>query len=106
MRQMIQNGKSKETRWARSKYYRNIFLVMALLVVVTVASVFGNSNAVTDDYAYGNDFDTELYFGMTILRGWPIGSILPLAPELTGYSFSHWASTPNGEAFDFSTPIL
>jgi len=75
---------------------------MMLLVIVSVAIVLGGNNAVEDDFG----FDTELYFGMTILRGWPIESILPLEPELTGYSFSHWSSTPNGRAFDFSTPIL
>ncbi|MCL2404979.1 MAG: prealbumin-like fold domain-containing protein [Defluviitaleaceae bacterium] len=105
---MYTNVRRAKSRWARTKYIRNILIVMVFLAVITVAGVFGSNNTATDDHAFDKElgFDTELYFGMTILRGWPIRSILPLNPELTGYSFSHWSSTPDGGAFDFSTPIL
>ena len=47
-------------RWARSKYYRNIFLVIALLAVVSVASVLGNYSVATDDYGYGYDYSGHI----------------------------------------------
>jgi len=66
----------------------------------------GSSYYYENGYDDGYNFDTELYFGMTILSGWPIESILPLVPELTGYIFTHWSDTPDGGPFDFSTPIV
>ena len=29
----------------------------------------------------------------------------PTAPEMDGYTFKHWSTTENGEAYDFNTPV-
>jgi len=74
--------------------------VLALVLVIIIASavVFAfNDNYIGDDQ--------NLYAVITVNRGQPIGDVLPVAPEIIGYRFSHWSLSPDGVPFDFEQYI-
>ena len=103
MKQCVSSKRPQKGRplLKRPRFLLGFFAAFVLILLIVVTAVIG-------DTTYYDDagIDEEMYFGMTILSGWPIESILPLEPSLTGYVFTHWSASPGGGAFDFTVPIM